>query len=92
VPGADERLATVEAVLGEIRGDVGEVRSELFRTRERLHKLENIANSFVLAQKENRRKEAAQYQRLGLKIQVLTVVVTIAAILAPIATVLVAGK
>jgi hypothetical protein len=92
MPTEGERIATVETILLDIRGDVSELRQEATEARRRLHKLEGIAGSFVDMQNENRRKEAAQYQKLGLRIQVLTVVVGLAAILAPIATVLIVGK
>jgi hypothetical protein len=87
-----ERLATVEAVLRELRRDMTELKEETQRTRVRLHNVEGIAGAFVDAQRENRRKEAEQYQRLGFRIQVLTVVVGLAAVLAPIASVLLIGK
>jgi len=92
VPSDDARLATVEAVLRELRDDVTELRDEGLRQRTRLHNLEGVAASFLDAQKENRRKEALQYQRLGLRIQVLTLVVGFAAVATPIVVVLLAGK
>jgi hypothetical protein len=92
VPTDGERLATVEAILHEIRGDVADLKQESALSRQRLHKLEGIAGAFVETQTENRRKEAEQYQRLGLRIQVLTVVVGLAAVLAPIVTVLLVGR
>jgi hypothetical protein len=89
---ANERLATVEAVLLGMRDDVAEVRQEAIRTRERLHRLEGIASQFVDAQQENRKQEKDQYDRLGLRIQIMTVVVALAAVLVPTLTVLLAGK
>ncbi len=87
-----ERLATVEAVLLSIRDDVREVKDEVERSRARLHKLEGISNSFLSWQQEARRGEKEQYRRLGLRIQVLTVVVGIAAVIAPIVSVLLVGR
>jgi hypothetical protein len=75
-----ERLATLEALLWEIRDDVTEVKKEAERTRDRLHKLEGISSSFLAWQKQARADEAAQYRRLGMRIQVLTVVVGVAAV------------
>ena len=75
-----------------LREDAGEVKAELARARTRLHNLEGIAASFVDTQRVNRRLEAEQYKRLGMRIQVLTLVVGFAAVLAPIVTVILAGK
>ncbi len=66
-----ERLATLEALLWEIRDDVTEVKKEAERTRDRLHKLEGVSALFVETQKENRRKEDAQYKRLTAHLQVI---------------------
>lgn len=78
-----ERLATVEAVLREVQADVIEIRQESTRTRLRLHSLEGIASAFLSWQTDAREKEERQYQRLGLRVQVLTVVVAVAAIVTP---------
>ncbi len=71
MPSADERLATVETLLWEIRDDVTEVKQEAARTRDRLHKLEGVSALFVETQKENRRKEDAQYRRLTAHLQMM---------------------
>jgi hypothetical protein len=60
-----ERLATVEAVLHEVRHDVAEIRQEQERSRDRLHRLEGVSASFLSWQKDAREKEDAQYRRLG---------------------------
>jgi hypothetical protein len=85
VPTDGERLATVEAVLNEIRGDVHDLKVESARTRDRLHNLEGITSTFVNAQKENRRQEDAQYKRLGVRIGFAGVLLTLAVVLEPIA-------
>jgi uncharacterized membrane protein len=87
-----ERLATVEAVLRELRSDLVDLKGESVRTRTRLHNLEGIASAFMDAQRVNRRKEEQQYLRLGMRIQVLTVVVGLAAVLSPIVAVFLTGK
>ncbi len=66
-----ERLATLEAVLLEIRGDVHDLKTEQKHTRDRLHKLEGVSALFVETQKENRRKEDAQYKRLTSHLQMV---------------------
>jgi uncharacterized membrane protein len=92
VPGDGERLATVEAVLQEVRSDLKDVKEEAIRTRTRLHNLEGIASAFLDTQRENRRNEDAQYRRLGVRIQLLTLVVGLAAILSPLVALFLTGK
>ncbi len=92
MPTSDARLAKVEAVLLEVREDVAEIKMEALRTRDRLHKLEGVSTLFVQTQKESRRSEEAQYQRLGLRIQVLTLVIATAAIVVPVIVILLSGK
>ena len=60
-----ERLATVEAVLREVQGDVSEIKTEIGAARQRLHSLEGISSAFLAWQKDARLKEAKQYRRLG---------------------------
>jgi hypothetical protein len=92
VPTDGERLATVEAVLSELRDDVTELRKESLRSRTRLHNLEGVAGAFLDMQKQNRRREAEQYQRLGVRIQLAGLALTLAAILSPIIAVLLVGR
>lgn len=87
-----ERLARLEEQVRGVREDIAELVAEAQRGRVRLHNLEGIAGSFVDIQKENRRKEADQYRRLELRIQVLTLIVGMAAVLAPIAAIILSGK
>lgn len=79
-----ERLATVEAVLRELRDDVHALGNEIQSARTRLHNLEGISSTFLAWQKDARDKEAAQYRRLGRWIGVLTVVVALAALVEPL--------
>ncbi len=76
MPSADERLATVEAVLLELRADVADIKHEAVRTRDRLHKLEGVSALFVETQKENRRKEAEQYHQLGTRLTIVGLILT----------------
>jgi hypothetical protein len=92
VPTDGERLATVEAVLSELRDDVTELRNESLRSRTRLHDLEGVAGAFVDMQTQNRRREAEQYQRLGIRIQWAGIALGIGAILSPILIALLLGK
>jgi chromosome segregation ATPase len=88
----DERLARLEEQIRGVREDITELVQETNRARTRLHQLEGIAASFVDIQKENRRREAEQYQRLSLRIQLAGLLLAAAAILSPILVVLLARK
>ena len=87
-----ERIAKLEEQVRGVRRDIGELVAESTRARKRLHDLEGVAQAFMDAQAVNRRQEERQYQRLGIRIQVLTIVVGMAAVVAPIVTVLLTGK
>lgn len=69
-----------------------ELMAEQLRHRTRLHQLEGICGTFLDQQRENRRTEANQYRRLELRLQVLTVVIAIAAIATPIVIAFITGK
>lgn len=69
-----------------------ELVAEQMRHRTRLHQLEGICGTFVDQQRENRRSEVQQYRRLELRLQVLTVVIAIAAIATPILIAVLTGK
>lgn len=84
----DAVLARIEERLAGIRGDVSELTAEMNRTRGRLHKLEGLSTLFMETMKENRRKEEAQYRRLGLRIQWAAIVLSLAAIIVPVVIVL----
>lgn len=86
------QLARIEEQARGVREDVQELTAEMNRTRGRLHDLEGTTAMFVEAQKENRRREEAQYQRLALRMQVAAVIVAVAAVVVPILTVLLTGK
>lgn len=85
MPTDGERLATVEAILQELRGDMSTFTEEQHRTRERLHKLEGITGLMVNAEKRQRETAAARQRRIEVRLQVLTVVVAVAALLGPFA-------
>lgn len=78
-----ERIATLEAVIGELRGDMGDLKSETIRTRARLHDLEGIAGMLVSQEKQRNRDTRRAQRRTDRRLQVLTVVVAIAALLEP---------
>ena len=83
MPTEGERLATVEAVLQELRGDVGDLRQESQRTRGRLHDLEGLASTLVDQERVRIRVTKEQQARMRTRLEVLTVVVAFAALLEP---------
>lgn len=86
-----ERLATVEAVLQELRADVGELRREENRTRGRLHDLEGLASTLVEQERTRIRVTKEQQEALRLRLQILTVVIALSVFLEPILTHLAIG-
>ena len=83
MPTEGERLATVEAVLHELRGDVGELRDESLRTRTRLHDLEGLATTLVDQEKVRIRVTKEQQERMRSRIGWLTFAVAVASLLEP---------
>ena len=73
----------MEAVLQELRGDVGELRDESLRTRGRLHDLEGLANTLVDQEKVRIRVTKEQQERMRARIGRLTFAVACAALLEP---------
>ena len=78
-----ERLATVEAVLQELRADVGEMRAEESRTRGRLHDLEGLAGTLVSQEKARVEATHRQQAMLRIRLQILTAAVALAALVEP---------
>lgn len=78
-----ERLATLEAVLQELRSDVGELKSETNRTRGRLHDLEGLAQTLVNQETVRIRVTREQQAAMRLRLQLLTAVVGLAALAEP---------
>lgn len=79
-----ERLATIEQILRDVRDDIVERKDEEARTRERLHKLEGLVAMLVDTQRASRTSVADRQRRLEIRMQVLTGVVAVAALLEPI--------
>lgn len=84
------------AVLAEringLAGKVSEFVQEQQRMRARLHNLEGFAAAYLDVQRENRRVEARQYRRLELRLQVLTVVIALAAVVVPVIVAVLTGR
>ena len=76
----DARIATVEQLLSDLKDDVREMRDETLRTRGRLHDLEGVAAVLVEQEKHRRRATQLRDKRIGRRLQVLTIVVAVAAL------------
>lgn len=92
MPTPDAHFARLDEQILGIRDDVTDLVTEMNRTRGRLHDLEGIAATFVEVQKVNRRREEEQYQKLGLRMQLGMLLLTLAAVLSPIIVLWVHGK
>jgi len=84
VPGDGERIATLEANVGEIRVDLAELVAEERRTRKRLHDLEGITGALVNLQKERRRDEQRRERKYTRRLNLLLVLASFAAVASPI--------
>ena len=69
------RLARVEVVLEEVRSDIADMRTESGRTRDRLHSMEAAVQGLVLVQRERIEQQDKTFQRLGMRLQRLGLLV-----------------
>jgi hypothetical protein len=83
VPTDGERLATLEAVLHALRGDVLELGHEIHRARDRLHKVEG-AVALLLNRDKVRADVAAERNKTQNRwLQAIIVFVTLAGVIEP---------
>ena len=66
-----------------MRDDMAELKHETLRTRKRLHDLEGIAGALVDQEKVRREATHKQQEQFKTRLQVLTVVVAVAALAEP---------
>lgn len=78
-----ERIAANTKAIESVNVVLGEIRGEMIRTRDRLHKVEGFIEAFVAVQREARRGEERQYQRLGTKIALASMLMLAATIVEP---------
>jgi len=83
VPTDGERIVALETLMGEIRGDVQELNAESRRTRGRLHDVEGILGTLVDQEKVRIQVTKESQRRMRTRLEVLTVVVGLAAVLEP---------
>jgi hypothetical protein len=84
VPAEGERIAVVEALIGELRGDVQAMTLEQERTRKRLHSLEATTQGVVKAAQAREALQAEQLARQMRWIQILTLIVAAAGVIGPL--------
>ena len=65
MPDQGERLAALEVTVTEQGKDIAALSAQVERSRTRLHNLEGFAQGVLDIQRENRRKEEAQYRRVA---------------------------
>ena len=80
-----ERIARLEVLLSEIRDDVRELKDEESRTRRRLHDAEGVLGMLVEQEKVRRKTTVENQRRVKLRLEILTVVVALAALFEPFA-------
>lgn len=78
-----ERIASNTKAIEAMGEVMGEIKTELVRTRDRLHKLEGFMEAYAAIQREARRGEERQYQRLGTKIALASMLMLAATIVEP---------
>lgn len=78
-----ERVARLEALFGGLRDDVQQLRSEEGRTRKRLHDVEGLLDTLVEQEKVRIRVTRESQRRMRSRLEVLTVVVALAALFEP---------
>lgn len=92
MPTEGERLAGLEQQVRDTRQDVLDVKAEIADVRRRLHDLEGFSSAMLAVQQENRRGEATQYRHLEVRIQVLTLIVAVSAVVVTVATAILIGR
>ena len=80
------RLGVVEEQIRGLREDAGEIKTELGRTRDRLHTLEKTTASLVLEGRAKREADRSSQKRLEVRLQILTFVVGVVGIIVPLLT------
>ena len=83
-PSEGERLAVVETEVRGLRDDVQALTVEQERTRQRLHSLESTTQGLVKMSAGRAQQAAAQAARTQRWVQILTLVVAIAAVVVSI--------
>ena len=91
MPADGERLATVETLLHELRGDLHEVKDELVRSRSRLHKVEGAVGLLLDRDKVRADIAADRNKKTDRRIQLLIGLAAFGAIIVPLLTHFIGG-
>lgn len=78
-----ERIATLEALFGELGKDVRALTDQSERSRRRLHDVEGTLGLLVDQEKVRRQMTADNQRRMRTRLEILTVVVGCAALVEP---------
>lgn len=84
MPEPAERIAALEQSHADLREDVRELREALRSDHHRLRDVEAASALMLEASKESRRAEENRSRRLELRVQWLTIVVGVAAVVSPL--------
>ena len=82
----------MEEQLRGVREDVSELVAESQRNRRRLHDLEGVTGALVSADTQRKRDDRRKQERLEIRLQVLTAVVAVAAVVEPFLYHIATGK
>lgn len=82
----------MEEQLRGVREDLKELTAEQRRARDRLHKIEGLQAMLVNVNKQRQGETEKRQHRLEWRMQILTVVIAIAAIVVPVMLVLLTRK
>ena len=91
MPSVEERLATIEQVLRDVRDDVAAAVSERHGITRRLHDVEGAMNEITTADRLGRRATETRQRRIELRLQVLAVMIGLACVAAPLVAALLAS-
>src|SRR5207249_854920 len=79
-----ERLAVIEQMIRDLREDIDAMKTEQVRTRDRLHKLEGTTAGLVQEARTRSVLQEESSRSVMVRLQVLTVVVAVAALGEPL--------
>lgn len=83
MPTNDQRLTRLEERVQDMRDDMADLKMETQRTRKRLHDLEGMQALLVNQEKVRHETSKRQQETLKNRLQILTVVVAVAALAEP---------
>lgn len=88
----ESRVAALTQRVEDLAGVIEEVRMATREDHHRLRNVESAVSRMIDAQKAAREGEREQYRRLGIRMQVLTLVLAAAAVVVPIVVAILATR